>query len=96
MSIELADYDPAEFLDTAEARAEYVSVIMEDGDAEELREALATVARAERMAGVSTLSRADIDGTLGPDGTPPLDALTSVLDTLGLRLAVVAKKIPAA
>ena len=86
MPIELADYDPAEFLDTAEARAEYVSIIMQDGDPAELREALDAVARAERMSGTGQVPSAALGA-----GDPSVGALNAILDGLGLRLAVVAK-----
>ena len=44
-------FDAAEFLTTPTAQAEYIALALEDGDAEEIRRAHETVARAKRMHG---------------------------------------------
>ncbi|MCK8788274.1 hypothetical protein M0638_28385 [Roseomonas sp. NAR14] len=46
-------YNPAELLDTPEARAEYLSLIMADGDPAEISQALGVVARAHGMTAVA-------------------------------------------
>lgn len=54
---DLPRWDSAEFLRTPTAQAEYIAPALEDGDAEEIRRAYETVARARRMHG-------------GPDAVP--------------------------
>ena len=91
---DLVDFDPVDFLDTPEARAEYINAALEEGTEDELREALATVARAEGMEAVAKgadISRAGIYKALGASGDPRLSTLAGILDAVGLRLSVTAK-----
>jgi DNA-binding phage protein len=48
---DLPRWDAAEVLKTPEAQAEYIALALADGDAEEIRLAYETVARARRMHG---------------------------------------------
>lgn len=44
--LKLKDFDPATYLDTAEARAEYIRLAKAKGNSTEIQSALADVARA--------------------------------------------------
>lgn len=44
-------FNPADYLDTPEVRAEYISAALETGDAGFVRDSLNTMARARRMSG---------------------------------------------
>jgi probable addiction module antidote protein len=81
-----------ELRDDPEYAAEYLSVILEDGDQQELMLALRRIAQA--FGGVSQLAeRAELNAntlyrTLSPKGNPELKSLTSLLKAMGMRLAV--------
>jgi probable addiction module antidote protein len=49
---DLPKFDPAKYLDTPEAQAEFMSMVLADGDADEIRNALNVVARARGMPNV--------------------------------------------
>lgn len=91
MAIETKPWDAAEILTTPEHVAAYIEAYLEDGTAEEIREALRTVARSRGMAAVAReadLSREALYKALGPNGNPTLDTLLKVTKALGIRLAV--------
>ena len=90
MAIETKPWDAAEILTTPGHVAAYIEAYLEDGTAEEIREALRTVARSRGMAAVaraSDLSREALYKALGPNGNPTLDTLLRVTKALGVRLA---------
>jgi len=72
--------------------AEYLNTVLTDGDQEELMTALRLVAQA--FGGVSKLAeRAQLNATtlyrtLSPKGNPELKSMTSLLQAMGMRLAV--------
>ena len=61
MKIETTNFDSADYLNTSEAIAAYLDAYLEDATPEELRNALATVARSH---GISDLARRS--GVSGP------------------------------
>lgn len=89
--IETTVFESADHLNTAEDVAAYLGAYLEDGTPDELRKALATVARSH---GVSDLarrsgkSRPGIYKALGEDGNPSFETIRSILAALGLRLTV--------
>lgn len=89
--IETTAFDSADYLNTAEAIAAYLDVYLEDGTPEELREAVATVARSHGMSDLSRrsgVSRAGMYKALGQDGNPSFETMRKLLGALGLRLTV--------
>ena len=90
--LELRPWDTAEFLDSEEMISEYLAVVFEEGDAEEIRLALNNVARARGMTDLQKqtgLSRSALYKALGEGGNPTLDTLLAILKALGVKMSVV-------
>ena len=89
--IETTPFDSAHYLNTAEAIAAYLDAYLEDATPEELRNALATVARSHGVSDLakrSGITRAGIYKALGEDGNPSFETIRSILSAMGLRLTV--------
>lgn len=89
--IETSAFDSADYLGSAEDVAAYLDAYLEDGTPDELRRALATVARSRGMADLarrSGMSRPGIYKALGEDGNPSFETVRSILGAMGLRLTV--------
>jgi probable addiction module antidote protein len=84
-------FDVAEYLDTPERQAEYVSAALETGDAAFVRDAVGVVARARGMGDIARaagLNRESLYKALGETGNPEFGTMLGVLQALGLELAV--------
>ena len=84
-------YDAAEYLDTPEAIAEYLTDALEDGDSSFIAKAIGTAARARGMSEVAReagVSRENLYRALSGDTKPEFDTIRRVLDALGVRLEV--------
>jgi probable addiction module antidote protein len=82
-------FDAAEYLDTPERQAEYVSVALETGDATFVRDAVGVVARARGMGDIARatgLNRESLYKALGETGNPEFGTMLGVLQALGLEL----------
>jgi probable addiction module antidote protein len=82
-------FDAASYLDTPEARAEYLTAAFETGDAEFVRDAFGVVARAEGMAKVAKRakrSRESLYRSLSKKGNPEFETVMRLLTALGLKL----------
>ena len=89
--IETTAFDSADYLGTADAIAAYLDAYLEDSTPEELRNALATVARSHGISDLSRrsgVSRPGIYKALGQDGNPSFETIRSILAAMGLRLTV--------
>ena len=89
--IETTAFDSADYLDSTEAIAAYLDAYLEDGTPEELRNALATIARSKGMSELarrSGISRPGIYKALGEGGNPSFETIRSILSAMGLRLMV--------
>lgn len=89
--IETSAFDSSDYLNSAEAIAAYLDTYLEDGTPEELRNALATVARSKGISNLarrSGVSRSGIYKALGQDGNPSFETIRSILSAMGLRLSV--------
>ena len=64
----LKKFDAAEYLRTPEARAEFLSIILADGDSAEVRDSLNIVARAQGMSEAAGVTREGLYKTLGTGG----------------------------
>jgi probable addiction module antidote protein len=88
---ETTAFDSADYLNTAEAMAAYLNAYLEDATPEELRAALATVARSHGVADLaarSGITRQGIYKALGEEGNPSFETMRSILGAIGLRLTV--------
>ena len=84
-------FDPAEMLDTAEAQAEYLSLVLADGDPAEINAALRVVARARGMTGMARetgLARESLYKALSETGNPEWATILKVVTALGMKLSV--------
>jgi probable addiction module antidote protein len=82
-------YDPAKYLDSDEAVAEYISEALATGEAELISAAIGVVAKARGMTKIAQeagLSRESLYRALSAEGRPQFDTIGRVLSALGLRL----------
>ena len=89
--IKTRPYDTAEYLDTPEAIAEYLTDALEDNDPSFIARAIGTAARARGMSEIAReagVSRENLYRALSGDTKPEFDTIRRVLDALGVRLEV--------
>ncbi|MYZ51673.1 addiction module antidote protein [Malikia spinosa] len=92
-------FDMTEHLPDEQAIAEYMSLVLEDGDQDELIRALGHIAKARGMteiAKTSGLTREALYKALRPGSQPRFDTILKVIHALGLRLETHAGRQPAA
>jgi probable addiction module antidote protein len=90
--MEIKKFDPAEYLDSDEAVAAYMTEALETGDPAFVADALGVVARARGMSEVARragLSRESLYRALSPDGNPEFATVMRVMQALGLELSAV-------
>jgi probable addiction module antidote protein len=83
-------FDAAEYLDTAERRAAYITVALESGDADSVRDALFTAVRARGMARIARtaeLNQENLYQALGENGDPEFATVMRILQALGMTLS---------
>jgi len=82
-------FDAADYLDSPQAIADYLTEAFETGDNAFIAEAIGTVARAQGMSGVAReagLSRENLYRALSADGHPEFATVLKVLDAMGIQL----------
>jgi probable addiction module antidote protein len=87
--VDTTRFDAAEYLDTPERQAAYVTAALETGDPAFVRDALGVVARARGMAEIAKsaeLNRESLYKALGTSGNPEFGTVLRVLGAMGLRL----------
>lgn len=87
---DLKTFDMAEMLDSEQAIAEYLTIVLEENDAAALADALGTVARARGMTAVAQdagLAREALYKALRAGAHPRFDTIQRVMAALGVRLA---------
>jgi probable addiction module antidote protein len=85
-------FDAADYLDTGEIIAEYLSAALEDPDPDVFLMAVADVAKAKgmgRIAGATGLGRESLYKAFAPGAKPRYDTVLKVLRALGMRLHAV-------
>lgn len=90
---ELKKFDMAEHLDSEEAIAEYISIVLEENDPGAFAAALGTVARARNMSQLARdtgLTREGLYKALSADGNPSFATVMKVAQALGVRFQAVA------
>jgi len=86
---DLPEFDLAEYLNSEEDIAAYLTMVIEGGDTGELAHALGLAARARGMteiASASGLSREALYKALRPGAHPRFDTISRVCSALGVRL----------
>jgi probable addiction module antidote protein len=82
-------FDAAEYLDSPEMIAEYLTEALETDDAAFIAKAIGTVARAKGMGAVAEqtgLSRENLHRSLSGDTKPEFETIRKVLSALGVQL----------
>jgi probable addiction module antidote protein len=93
LALKTKRFDVADFIKEPAVAIEYLKVVMEDGDAAEIRKALNDVARAQGITGLARktgLSREALYKALGQDGNPTLSTLLAIFKALGVKMSVAA------
>jgi probable addiction module antidote protein len=83
-------FEAADYLDSEERQAAYITAALETGDAAFVRDALGIVARARGMGQVAKtadLNRESLYKALGETGNPEFSTVMRVMRALGLTLA---------
>ena len=86
---DLPDFDFSEHLDSEQAMAEYLTVILEENDPALLAAALGDIARARGMSDIakaSGITREALYKALRPDAQPRFDTINRVCAALGVKL----------
>lgn len=91
MALQLTTFDVADYLDSEEALAEYLSQVMADGDDDEFLRALGHVAKTRGMSQLAKdagVGRESLYKALKPGATPGYATVGKVVRALGFRMAV--------
>jgi probable addiction module antidote protein len=86
---DLPEFDMADYLDSDEAVAEYLSQVLTDGDDGELAQALGHIAEARGMTRIAKdagIGRESLDKALRADAHPRFDTISRVCKAWGVRL----------
>jgi probable addiction module antidote protein len=89
MTAQTTLFDPAEYLDTPEAVAEYLAAAFESGEHAVIADALGVAAKARGMSQLARetgLARPALYRALSPEGHPEFDTVLKVLRALGVTL----------
>ncbi len=86
---ELPEFDVTQYLDSEQAIAEYLTVVMEENDPAFLAAALGDIAKARGMTEVARkagITREALYKALRPNSNPRFDTISKVCAALGVRL----------
>ena len=87
MTKKTVSFDAAEYLDSPQAIADYLSEAFETGDDDFITQAIGTVARAQGMSGVARDAGVSRENrALSANGKPEFATVMKVLDALGVQL----------
>ena len=92
-------FDPAEYLDSSEALAAYMTEALETGDPAFVADALGVIARARGMTEVAReagVSRESLYRALSAEGNPEFGTVMRVAGALGLKFTIAAASPKAA
>ena len=85
----LTTFDVSQYLDSKEMIAEYLSQVLQDGDMNELLEAIGNIAKAKGMSQIAKdtgLGRESLYKTFSADSKPRFETIIKVLDSFGVKL----------
>lgn len=83
-------FDVADYLDSEEMIAEYLNVVIEDGDQSLLLTAIGDIAKAKGMSQIaesSGLGRESLYKALAPGAKPRFETIIKVLKSLGVSIS---------
>lgn len=93
MMNKLTTFDITQYLDNKEMIAEYLSQVLEDGDMDELLEAIGNIAKAKGMSQIAAdtgLGRESLYKTFQSGSKPRFETVMKVLHSLGVNIKAVA------
>lgn len=85
----LTTFDVSQYLDSKEMIAEYLSQVLQDGDMNELLEAIGNIVKAKGMSQIAKdtgLGRESLYKTFSADSKPRFETIMKVLDSFGVKL----------
>jgi probable addiction module antidote protein len=85
----LTTFDVSQYLDSKEMIAEYLSEVLQDGDMNELLEAIGNIAKAKGMSQIAKdtgLGRESLYKTFSAGSKPRFETIMKVLDSFGVKL----------
>ena len=85
----ITEFDLADYLDSDEMIAEYLSQVLSEGDTDELLQAIGHVAKARGMAQIAKdtgLGRESLYKAFAPGAKPRFDTVLKVMGALGVDL----------
>jgi probable addiction module antidote protein len=91
MKKHLIPFDMADYLDSDEAMAEYLSQVLADGEQGELLEAIGHIAKARGMAQIAKdagVGRESLYKAFTPGAKPRFETVSKVIKSLGLTLQI--------
>ena len=89
----LATFDISQYLDNKEMIAEYLSQVIEDGDMDELLEAIGNIAKAKGISQIAAdtgLGRESLYKTFQSGSKPRVETVMKVLRSLGVNIKAIA------
>ena len=89
----LTTFDISQYLDSKEMIAEYLSQVLEDGDMDELLDAIGNIAKAKGMSQISKdtgLGRESLYKTFQAGAKPRFETIMKVLNSFDIKLKAVA------
>ncbi len=85
----LTTFDVSQYLDSKEMIAEYLTQVLQDGEMNELLEAIGNIAKAKGMSQIAKdtgLGRESLYKTFSADSKPRFETIMKVLDSFGVKL----------
>ena len=85
----LTTFDVSQYLDSKEMIAEYLTQVLQNGDMNELLEAIGNIAKAKGMSQIAKdtgLGRESLYKTFSSDSKPRFETIMKVLDSFGVKL----------
>jgi len=89
--IEITQFDIAQYLDDKDVIVEYLSQILEDGNMDELLEALGNIAKAKGMSQIAKdtgLGRESLYKTFHKGTKPKFDTIMKIMDSFGVKMKI--------
>lgn len=89
MMSKLTTFDISQYLDSKEMVAEYLSQVLEDGDMDELLEAIGNIAKAKGMSQIAKdtgLGRESLYKTFQEGAKPRFETVMKVMNSFGVKL----------
>lgn len=86
---DLQDFDPAQYLDSPEAVAAYLTSMMDEGEPAQIAAALGDIARARGMSQIAEdtgIAREALYKALRPGSQPRFETIAKVCSALGVKL----------